>query len=89
MLQEHQTFMRLDPAPAIVEIHDLLEADRIEQLQTLTYEELITLAEELKEPEVVTLLKKQRREEEASRKMVQEWLRSLVHEYREGKRKAA
>ncbi len=89
MLQEHQVFMRLDPSPAVQEIHDLLEANRIENLQLLTFDELIALAEELKEPEVVALLKKQRREEEANRKMVQEWMRSLVREYREGKRRAA
>jgi ferritin-like metal-binding protein YciE len=89
LLQEHQLFMRLDPSQAVVEIHDLMEAGRIEHTQMMACDELIGLAQELQEADVVALLKQERREEEANRGILLDWMHTLVREYREGRRKAA
>jgi len=89
ILQEHQTFMRLDPSQAVIEIHHLQEADRVEQAEIVAYDSLIGLAEELHEPGVAELLQANRTQEVESRRLLQERRRAVLREYHEAERREA
>ncbi len=86
IIQEHQMFMRLDPTQAAVDVHDLLEAGRIEHLEVIAYEHLIALAGELDQPEVRELLEQNRQAGVEERTHVEDRLRPLLEEFRFGRK---
>lgn len=80
--KEHDALQEENPSPLVLELGNLAGAAKTEQYEIASYTSLIQMARDLREPEVVDLLKENLEQEEEMAKQVRALSRQVGREAR-------